>query len=152
MVMNAPQITEKETWEPVEEGWTSPGETAPEHLPEASQLNGLRRAEGSSLICTNFSDKLSLKIQLHCNQKSKPTRTSLASHGGTRTTSDPRGAGWFTDLRQGTGSLLVCPQHDQGPGPPLGAPSQFPPLPKVLWGRQKSTGKGPWTDAGRPGF
>ena len=36
IVRNAPQITEKETWEPVKEGWTSPGETAPEHLPEAS--------------------------------------------------------------------------------------------------------------------
>jgi hypothetical protein len=50
-------------------------------LPEASKPSHSRIAEGSSLIGANFCDKLNLKIQLNCNQQSKPIRKSLASFG-----------------------------------------------------------------------
>lgn len=76
MVRHAPQITEQEAWEPEDERWTSQGETAPDHLPQASQLQPAMESTSSSLICTKFSDKLNLEIQLNCNQKSKPTGKS----------------------------------------------------------------------------
>lgn len=110
------------------------------------------RAEGSSLICTNFSDKLNLKIQLNCNQKSKPTRKSLASLGATRAPSNPKGTKKFAGFPQGPGALLLCPQHELGPGPPQRAPSQLPPFPKVLLGSQQLVEEELWTGVRRSRF
>lgn len=86
------------------------------------------RAKGSSLICTNFSDKFNLKIQLKCNQQSEPTRKSPASLGATRTMSKAKEAREFAGLHQGTELLLRCHQHELWTSPPGRAPSQFPPL------------------------
>ena len=81
----------------------------PSSPPSPGPLNSNQpwRAEGSSLICTNFSDKLNLKIQLNCNQKSKPTRKSLASLGAMRAPSNPKGTKKFAGFPQGPGALLL---------------------------------------------
>lgn len=81
------------------------------------------RAESSFLICTNFYDKLNLKIQPNCNQQSKPTRKSLASLGALRAISDPNGVRKFAGLRWGTGALHLCPQHELRHKTPRRAPS-----------------------------
>lgn len=126
----------------------------PSSSPSPGPLNSNQpwRAEGSSFICTNFSDKLNLKIQLNFNQKSKPTRKSLASLGAMRAPSNPKGTRKFAGLPQGPGALLLCCQHELGPGPPQRAPSQLPPFPKVLLGRQQLVEEELWTGVRRSGF
>lgn len=72
---------------------TGGGGSAGPHRARSLLLTSLRalstdqpwRAKGSSLICTHFSDKLNLNVELKCNQQSEPTRKSLACPGTTKT-------------------------------------------------------------------
>lgn len=57
------------------------------------------------------------------------------------TISDPNGARKCAGLRQGSGALLPCPQHELQPNPPTRAPSQFLSPPTVLLVRQQLAGE-----------
>lgn len=119
-----PHMVEKEPPEPEDEGWLDLMGKDPTLLTSPRSLNSNQpgRAKGSSLICTNFSDKLNLKVQFKCNQQSEPTRKSLASLGATRTISRLKEAREFSGLHQGTEHLLLCHQWELQPGPPQRAP------------------------------
>lgn len=107
---------EKGPWEPEDESWldlTGRDSSCCPRRPLNS--NQPWKAKGSSLICTNFSDKLNLKIQLKCNQRSEPTRKSLASLGARKTMSHPKEARECAGLHQDAGPFLFCYQHEIRP-------------------------------------